>query len=129
MGYAVSAAKSKIKAKGKPPHRFKKGQSGNPRGRKPGVPNKATIEAKLFCASVVDDEIYRRNLLKAARLRRLKAGVEQMLWHYAKGKPKEQVELTGANGAPLVPELIVRYLSPDDPEPVTPATEPIKEVP
>ncbi len=33
--------------------------------------------------------------MAAARARTLPPAVETMLWHYAKGKPKEQVEHSG----------------------------------
>lgn len=70
-------------------------------GRKAGTPNKATAEAKEACALIVDDPIYRRNLLKRARAGKLAPAVESMLWHYSKGKPKEQVEHSTVDGRPL----------------------------
>ncbi len=81
------------KQRGRP---FKPGQSGNPKGRKKGVPNKVTVEAQKACEALVDDPIYREKLLTDLRLREVAPGIEAMLWHYAKGKPKEQVELSGA---------------------------------
>lgn len=65
-------------------------------GRTKGTPNKVTTEARLAAAAIVDDPEYREKLLAAARARTLPPAVETMLWHYAKGKPKEEldVELT-----------------------------------
>jgi hypothetical protein len=77
-----------------PPPRRKKGtpKSG---GRKKGTPNKATVEAKAACAEIVDNPRYRKKLLAKACKGTLPPAVETMLWHYAKGKPKETVALEG----------------------------------
>lgn len=64
-------------------------------GRKKGVPNKATAEVRAVCASIVDDPEYRTTLLTRARAGTLPPAVECMLWHYAKGKPKDHVEHSG----------------------------------
>src|SRR3954470_7502356 len=62
-------------------------------GRRKGTPNKATVEVKAVCGAIVDDRIYLKNLVKRARAGRLPPAVETMIWHYAKGKPAERVEL------------------------------------
>ena len=62
-------------------------------GRPKGVPNKATIEAKGACSELVDEPEYRANLKKRLIAGKLAPAVECMLWLYAKGKPKETVEL------------------------------------
>ena len=64
-------------------------------GRKKGVPNKATAEVRAACKAIVDDSQYRETLLARARAGTLAPAVECMLWHYAKGKPKDQVEHSG----------------------------------
>ena len=64
-------------------------------GRKKGVPNKATAEVRAACVAIVDDPQYRKKLLARARAGTLLPAVECMLWHYAKGKPKDQVEHSG----------------------------------
>ncbi len=75
-------------------------------GRKKGTPNRVTVEAQKACAAIVDDPAYRKTLLAAARARELAPGIEAMLWHYAKGKPKEQVEHSGSVSiARIVDEL------------------------
>jgi hypothetical protein len=72
------------------------GQSGNPRGRPKGTPNKATAEAKAVCSRLVDDPVYQAKLQQRLRAGKLAPAVECMLWHYAKGKPKEQIEVDGS---------------------------------
>ena len=54
--------------------------------------NKVTLEARKAATELVDDPAYRAKLLADLRKRKVAPAVEQMLWHYAKGKPKESVE-------------------------------------
>ena len=61
-------------------------------GRLPGSLNKAIVEAREGCAELVDDPEYRRRLGERLRAGELSPAVECMLWHYAKGKPKEEVQ-------------------------------------
>lgn len=63
-------------------------------GRPKGVRNKATIEAKEACAKIVDNEVYRERLRERALSGKLPPAIEVMLWHYAKGKPKDVVEVS-----------------------------------
>ena len=76
---------------------FKKGQSGNPSGKRRGTLNGVTIEAREAAALIVDDPAYR-----AALTARVIAGtapqMEPLLWAYAKGRPVERIE-QGAPGA------------------------------
>jgi len=62
-------------------------------GRTKGTPNKATADAKAACTAIVDDPAYRRNLASRARRGKLAPAMECMLWHYAKGKPTEDIKL------------------------------------
>jgi hypothetical protein len=64
-------------------------------GRRRGTPNRATREAKAFCASIVDDPRYQRNLRARAIKATLSPAVEVMLWHYARGVPKQTVAVEG----------------------------------
>ena len=64
-------------------------------GRRKGTPNKVTTEAKAVCAAIVDDPTYRKKLIARAKAGELAAAIEAMLWHYAYGKPKEQIEHAG----------------------------------
>ncbi len=68
-------------------------RGGSP-GRPKGTPNKATVEARTFCASIVDDPVYQAKLRLRAIAGKLSPVMESLLWYYAKGKPKERVELS-----------------------------------
>jgi hypothetical protein len=50
-------------------------------------------EARLFALQVVRDPAYRARLLQDARHGKLPPAVHTMLWHYAYGKPVEQIEV------------------------------------
>ena len=64
-------------------------------GRPKGVPNKVTVEAKAAAEALVDDPIYREQLALDVQARKVAPAIEQMLWHYAKGKPKDVIEFDG----------------------------------
>jgi hypothetical protein len=70
-------------------------QGGHPKlgGRRKGTPNVATAESKTFATRLVTDKTYQANLKKRLLAGKLHPGVEQMLWHYAHGKPKDHLEL------------------------------------
>ena len=70
-------------------------------GRPPGVLNKVTIEAREFGRAIVSDPGYQRKFEARARAGTLHYQLETMLWHYAFGKPKERVELSGPAGGPI----------------------------
>ena len=97
------AAKNKrarnAKPRGKP---FRRGGPGGP-GRKPGVPNRVTTDAREAAAQIVNDPTYRDNLLKRARSGELSPAVEALMWHYAHGKPREAFE----DGGGMSPDTIV----------------------
>ena len=70
--------------KGHPPHIG----PGRPKGRL----NNKTIEAKALARQLVNDSTYRQNLLQWLQTGEAGA-MEALLWHYAFGKPKDQVEM------------------------------------
>jgi hypothetical protein len=51
-------------------------------------------EAKNFALQVVRDPLYRERLMKRAQMGVLAPAVEQLLWHYAYGKPADRVEIS-----------------------------------
>jgi hypothetical protein len=90
-------ANSRVEALIPRPTAFKPGVSGNPKGRRPGSRNRATVEAREFANRLIDDNEYREALR-----RRMIAGtagaMEPLLWFYAYGKPVDRVE-QGTTGA------------------------------
>jgi hypothetical protein len=77
---------------------LKRGGPGRPKGK----PNKATEEVKALAASFVDDPDYRKKLLGDWKKRKVHPSIEAMIWHYAKGKPKDSLEITGDSMRPLI---------------------------
>ena len=63
-------------------------------GRKPGAPNKATVEIKEFARSILADPVYQTKLKQ-----RLRDGdapqLEVLMYHYAYGKPTETIKHSG----------------------------------
>lgn len=90
----VTSEKNSPKPKRK--YRFQPGTSGNPAGRPKGVPNKATHEIKVFATSILDSPEYRENFEVRAKAGKLHPTLEQMLYFYRYGKPKEVVQLEGS---------------------------------
>jgi hypothetical protein len=81
---------------GRRPTAFKRGQSGNPFGRRPGTRNRRTVEAREVAQRLVDDPDYRDELLQ--RMIDGTAGaMEPLMWLYAKGKPSEPSAPSGAS--------------------------------
>jgi hypothetical protein len=72
---------------------FQPGVSGNPGGKPKGAVSKVTIEARAACAAIIDDPVYRANLARRARAGKLKPQTENLLWHYAKGVPKTEIDI------------------------------------
>ena len=75
-------------------------------GRRRGVPNKVTAEARVACGELVDDPLYRERLKARLLAGKLPPALECLLWHYAKGKPKDELQVTGNEGGPL--EIVIR---------------------
>lgn len=71
--------------------RFRKGEGGRPRG----VKNHATREIQEFSRGVLEDPSYVAEL--KVRITEGRAPqIEQLLYHYAYGKPRETFQVEGA---------------------------------
>ena len=66
------------------PWQFKKGQSGNPSGKKPG-----TISLKVFAKN------YIQNLDEDEKLEFLEGMNKDTIWEMAEGRAKQDVEVSG----------------------------------
>ena len=91
--------------------RWKKGETGNPRGRPKGAQNKATLEVREFCRGLIDRREYQARLVQRWDAGRLPPLLEAMVWHYAYGKPVQAIDLN-ANFDPA------KYLARDEEAPI-----------
>lgn len=58
-------------------------------------------EAQRFARNIVTSDVYRVTLQDRIATKTLAPAIEQMLWHYAFGKPVEQVQVTVTQGEDL----------------------------
>jgi len=93
------------------PHRFQKGE---PRpanaGRRAGTPNKSTQDVGQFCREVLETAEFQekwRDYFTTTPLRVMEPKLLALAFAYAYGKPRERVELTGAEGDPLEPKVTI----------------------
>jgi hypothetical protein len=96
-------------------------QKGEPRpataGRRAGTLNKSTQEVGQFCREVIESPAFQRQwreYFTTRPLHRMEPKLLALAFAYAYGKPRERVELTGAENAPLEPQMIF-YLPSKDP--------------
>lgn len=54
---------------------------------------RVSAEARALARNIIDNQLYRENLLARATRGMLPPGVETMLWHYAFGKPPDVVDM------------------------------------
>ena len=76
-------------------------------GREAGTPNKASGEARALCAALIKDSAYHIRLRERLVAGELAPAIEILLWHYAAGRPREDVDsLTQAQAAALFEALV-----------------------
>lgn len=71
-------------------------------GRRKGTPNKSTGAVAERCRQLIESKDYQDYFAHRLFTGNLPAAVEAMTWHYAYGKPKESLELTGEGGGPVL---------------------------
>ena len=76
-------------------------------GRQKGTPNKTTTELGHACRRLVQDKAYRDSFKTRLHAGELAPALEQMVWHYAYGKPLERHEIGGEGGGPLRVEFVI----------------------
>jgi hypothetical protein len=91
-------------------HLFEKGKPRPPTaGRRTGTPNKSTQEVGQFCREVIESPAFQkqwREYFTTRPLYRMEPKLLALAFAYAYGKPRERVELTGAESGPLEPQVI-----------------------
>ena len=93
-----------------PGHLFEKGQR-RPlmAGRRKGTPNKSTQEVGQFCREVLETEEFQckwRQYFSKTPLHRMEPKLLTLAFHYAYGRPRERIELSGVDGDTLGPKVI-----------------------
>ena len=87
-------------------HKFKKGKSGNPKGRPPKLPGLDKLLDEVL-GEEKEGKTAAYAILAALRSRATKGDVQaaKVLFEYGYGKPKQSVDVT-SSGAPLPPSVI-----------------------
>ena len=99
-------------------HGFKKGESGNPNGRPRKLPELDKLLAEVLGEDPDDPEAKSaakevfEKLIATAKKGNVQAQIAVLDRAY--GKPKQQTELTGANGGPLAVSFDVNKLTTDE---------------
>jgi hypothetical protein len=79
----------------RPPPRRPVGSPKTPgSGRKKGSLNKKTVELRGLMAALTGDARYQQKLREDFTKRRVHPSTEALVWAYAIGKPKDQIELS-----------------------------------
>lgn len=80
----------------KPPPVWPKGTRPPNSGRKKGVPNKISVEARTLASQLVNDVIYQAKLRDDFRRRRVHPTIEALIWSYHLGKPTQSIAVSGS---------------------------------
>lgn len=77
-------------------------------GRTKGVPNKATRQIRQLAQGILEQPAALAHLRKQAREGKLHPIIHKELMHYAYGKPKTEVEISGGERAIIFQALVPR---------------------
>jgi hypothetical protein len=75
-------------------------------GRAKGTPNKNTTDVAAMARQLVEDVAYQAMFKARLNGGTLPPGVEQMMWHYAYGKPIEHLHVGGDDGGPVLIKFV-----------------------
>lgn len=102
-GLNSSAQQPAVKSPRRPPNAGK--------GRKAGVPNKATAEIKDRARSILEDDAATERYRKLYRAGKLHPRLVVMFHEYGYGKPTQTVGFAGANGKTATPRRVIIELA------------------
>ena len=103
----------------KPVGAHKRNTSGLKRGgpgRPKGVPNKVTQEVREWARGIMEDPLVQAKTLKQAQEGKLPPAVFTTILAYAYGKPKDELEISGKDGAPVAFTWLPPQLKPPSKE-------------
>ena len=78
----------------KPPPPPPKGTRYPGAGRKPGTPNKISVEVRQLVSELVNNVAYQHKLRADFQRRKVHPTIEALIWTYHLGKPKQTIDVT-----------------------------------
>ena len=93
------------------PHLFQKGQPRPAKaGRRAGTPNKSTQGVGQFCRDVLETPEFRQKwheYFAKTPLHRMEPKLLALVFAYAYGRPRQRIEMTGAESGALESQVII----------------------
>ena len=79
-----------------PPPVWPKGTRPPNSGRKPGTPNRNSVEVKALVSQLVNDVAYQHKLRADFRRRKVSPAIEVLIWEYHLGRPTQPIDVTAS---------------------------------